>query len=572
MLEEHGALDNLRRVVGGDAPRRGMRFSDSDVHKTLEAVAWELGREHDDELRAWFDDTVALLEAVQDDDGYLDSFFQSADAPRERWSWFEHGHELYCLGHLVQAAIAARRALGDRSLLAVALRFVDHAEARFGGEQSSVVCGHPEIETALVELFRLTGDERHLRFATRLVDRRGRGFLDDPAMGARYFQDDVPARDAHIMRGHAVRALYLAAGTVDVALETGDEPLLESARRQWDDLVARRMHVTGGAGSRHSDEAFGDAFELPADRAYAETCAGVALVQWAWRMHLATGEARFLDVLETALWNAVAVGVDGAGTRFRYSNPLQVRPDGAAATSRQPWFECACCPPNLARLVASIEHCLASTDGETIFVSTLASMRVDLDGATLEVTTDAPRDGTVRLRAHGALPVVAVRVPAWASDVRVEVDDRAVEPRVDAGWLRLPGGFGEAVVRIALEPRVLAPHPRADALRGSVAVARGSIVYCLEQRDNDVDVDAAELVGGVRARGADDATWLGPVLRARAAVDVRDPDALPLYDERPQARGERESARLTLRPYATWGEGDPGAMRVWMPVAAVDPI
>lgn len=579
MLERDGALDNVRRLVGrSDAPFRGMVFQDSDIGKTLEAVAWELGRRDDPELRRFYDETVALLEEAQEDDGYLDSAFQRADRVQERWSDLTAGHELYVAGHLIQAAIAARRAIGDDRLLGVALRLADLIVTRFGAADSGAVDGHPEIEYALVELFRLTGRQEYLDLARAFIDRRGHGWLGSAHFGSGYLQDDVPVRDTTVLRGHAVRAIYLAAGATDVAIETGDAELLAVMRAQWADLLSRRSYITGGAGSRHRDESFGDAYELPPDRAYAETCAGIALLHWAWRMLLATGEAGFGDAFETALYNVVAAGVSDDGEHFFYSNPLQLRADHIAgqeeATARRrDWYACACCPPNLMRTFASIESYLAVARDGGVGIVNYAPARISLDTpagrAALEIETAYPADGAVRIRVTaGAGGPLALRFPGWAAGAELRVDGAAREVAPVDGWLVVEEGLRAGTVvelTLPMSAEVVAAHPRADAIRGTVAVRRGPVVYCLEQTDNAGDVEAMSVDPTAAPEPTGDATELGPLLRATGTVRSGDADA-PLYA--PYAvRGAGAPAALRLRPYATWGNGAPGAMRVWIPTS-----
>jgi DUF1680 family protein len=642
-LEASGAVDNLRRVAGrADAAFRGPVFADSDVHKTLEALAWELGHGDDPALRSFYDATVELLEAAQDADGYLDSAFQipgddrdpradhAAEHPREvraRWTDFAFGHELYCAGHLIQAAVAAVRSLGDERLLGVATRVADLIVRRFGVPDSPVYPGHPEVEYALVELSRLTGRREYLDTASAFIDRRGAGWLGEDVFGRAYYQDDAPLRETTIMRGHAVRALYLASGAADVYLETGDPTLLRALEAQWDDLVTRRSYVTGGTGSRHRDEAFGDAYELPSDRAYAETCAGIAVLHWAWRMYLATGGAKYGDFFETALYNVVADGIGERGDCFFYSNPLQLRADHLsvqeeAAAHRLDWYFCACCPPNLMRTFASLEGYLAGVReavGDTDELQVMQYTRSRLEAVVgetrvlVDVDTDYPVDGRVRLTviegfaesSADSAGTLALRMPGWCRDARVAVngagarvavddadarvavddadarvavdgagarvavDGSAIDLEVHDGWLRLPGALVTGTIvelELDLTPQVLVADDRVDAVRGAVAVRRGPVVYCAEQRDNPAEVDRIAIDPASSLTETGETTELGPVLRAAGTVTDRGEDDA-LYSTWGGARPAAHPVELRLRPYATWGNGDPGAMRVWIPVA-----
>jgi DUF1680 family protein len=363
-LEDAGNFGNLRAAAGrSDEPYRGMVFADSDVYKWLEAIGWELARRPDDHLARSADTTIELIADAQYDDGYLNSYYQVA---QPGWSNLTHDHELYCAGHLIQAAVAQSRGRGDHHLLTVARRFVDLIETVFTGDRRPSTPGHPEIEMALVELYRLTREPRHLALAEHFVDQRGHGQLRSGHFGSSYFQDHIPVREATEVAGHAVRALYLAAGVTDIYLETSEPQLLEAIRAQWHDMAARKSYVTGGLGAHHQDEAFGDPYELPPDRCYGETCAAIASIMWNWRMLLVTGDARHADLIERTLYNGFLVGLALDGRGFSYVNPLQVRDQHRDPVERgalrQPWYECACCPPNVMRLLASLDDYLATTD------------------------------------------------------------------------------------------------------------------------------------------------------------------------------------------------------------------
>ena len=422
-LERSGTLDNLRLAAGGDGHYRARAdtsgatfpFLDSDVYKWLEAVAWELGRAPDPGLAAAADQAIGLVAAAQRPDGYLNSYVQVVGdgVPYQDLAW---GHELYCTGHLIQAAVAWHRALDDDRLLAVAVRAADQVDRELGPGGRDGVDGHPGIEMGLVELTRVTGDRRYLALAARLLDLRGHGLLGDGRFGAAYWQDHQPVREAATVAGHAVRQLYLDCGAVDVAVELGDDGLLDAVQRRWRDLVRTRTYLTGGMGSRHRDESFGDPFELPPDRAYAETCASIAGVMLGWRLLLATGEASYADAIERAMYNGVLPGLSLSGTRFFYVNPLQRRTRRAAEPpgqgARAPWYPCACCPPNLMRLLSSWQQYLASSDDTGVQLHQYASadLQADLAGGPvrLSVRTGYPW--------HGRVTVRVVEAPAASLD------------------------------------------------------------------------------------------------------------------------------------------------------------
>ena len=334
-LEREGWLGNFDAAVEGRLPadRRGREFADTEIYKLLEALAWEYGRTRDSGINDRFERIAARVVAAQEPDGYLNTYFGRPGQP-ERYSDLEWGHELYSFGHLIQAGVARARTTGEDDFVRAVRRAADHVCATFGPDGIQSVCGHPEIEPALVELYRVTGERRYLEQARLFVERRGHQTLDDIAYGRSYFQDDVPVRDADVLRGHAVRALYLSAGATDVAVETDDADLLAALRRQWDATIARRTYLTGGMGSRHQDEAFGEDFVLPADRAYSETCAGVGSIMFSWRLLLASGDARYADLIERTLYNVVATSPSRDGKRFFYANTLHLRELGRRARRR----------------------------------------------------------------------------------------------------------------------------------------------------------------------------------------------------------------------------------------------
>lgn len=577
-LEASGTADNVRRVVGessGDFV--GLWFADSDVYKTLEAVAWDQlrGVDRTAAVDAWVD----LLERAQREDGYLDSYYQ-VEKPGTTFAELRDGHELYCLGHLAQAGVAWQRATGDSRLLDVAVRFADLAVERLGDDPLGV-CGHPEVETALVELYRSTGRQEYLDLATAMLDRRGRGALAGGHFGPRYYVDHEPVRSATEATGHAVRQVYLATGMVDVYLETGDRELLDAAVRLWDSAHHGKTYVTGGLGARHRDESFGDPYELPAERAYAETCAAIADVHWSWRLLLATGDSRYADAIERALLNAVPAGMAATGDAFFYANPLQVRTghvedpgDEDSFVHRVPWYTCACCPPNVARLGASLQHYVATVDDGGLTLHQLAAADVSLPGGVVTVRTRYPWDGGVDVHVPAGLggTRLRLRVPGWCERWTLTLDGRRVAAAPVLGYVAVsvPDGGGHVRLELDMPARLLAPHPRVDAVRGCVVAVRGPVVHALEQADlpvgtvlEDVRIDpATPLEVGGPVPGLD-----VPVLRARGVL-TGPPDEGAAHPQ--TGAGVAEGGvpvALTLVPYARWGNRGTGAMRVWVPVA-----
>ena len=588
-MERVGWIGNFSAAVEGRVhrDRRGREFADSDVYKLLEAMAWAAGSGADPALDTQIAALTETIAPAQEADGYLNTAF-GRPGQQPRYSDLEWGHELYCYGHLIQAGVAQARARGEGELAKIARRAADHVCATFGPGGTEGVCGHPEIETALVELARATGEQRYLDQAALFVARRGHRTLADIEFGRAYFQDDVPVRDATVLRGHAVRALYLAAGAVDVAVEIGDEDLLAAVERQWEATVARRTYLTGGMGSHHRDESFGDDFVLPPDRAYSETCAGVASVMLSWRLLLATGDPRYADLAERTLFNVVATSPSEDGRTFFYPNTLHRRRRGtvppldaesprAESSLRAPWFAVSCCPTNVARTLAALPAYLATADDGGIQLHQYADAEIATSLASgqtvaLRVRTDYPSGGSVTVRV-GRSPdhpwTLSLRVPSWTRGATAWL--------VDPDGVRRPAAPGTAEVtrvfrpgdEIRLElpvtPRWIGADPRVDAVRGTLAVQRGPLVYCAESVDlpGGRDVDVVRVDPSAEPEDGPDDTVVVP---GEIAVPGQQHDAPWPYrtiDEDLAPAADRE--RIDLVPYHSWANRGPSTMRVWLP-------
>ena len=393
------------------------------------------------------------------------------------------GHELYCAGHLIQAGIAFARATGDVTLLTIARRFADLIDEVFTGGAEPGTDGHPEIEVALVELYRQTGEQRYLELAGTLVDRRGHGQFAGGRFALPYYQDAEPVREARTIVGHAVRALYLAAGVTDLYAENGDEVLLQVMLAQWDDLVSGKTYLTGGVGSRHSGESIGESHELPPDLAYCETCAAIASIMWSWRLLLVTGEARFADLIERTLYNGFLSGTSLDGRSFFYVNPLQ-SPGGHA---RETWNPVACCPPNIMRLLASLGHYLASTSdaGIQLHQYTPSTIRAAAPGGEpveLRVETSYPWAGTVTVEvveAPGTEWTLALRVPGWAHGSTVDGEPVAaglhvLQRDIDLGGIEVDAGVARGGENAAHGSTRCAAASRSSEGRSSIASRRST--------------------------------------------------------------------------------------------------
>jgi DUF1680 family protein len=539
-------------------------------------MAWEIGRTADPALEERFGSIVARVGAAQEPDGYLNTMF-GRPGQGARWSDLEWGHELYCLGHLFQAAGARVRTRpdADDGLVEIARRAADMVCEVFGKSGIESVCGHAEIEPGLVELARVTGEDRYLDQAALFVERRGHGVLADIELGRAYYQDDVPVREATVLRGHAVRAGYLSAGAVDVAVERDDDELLDALAAQWDATVARRTYITGGQGSHHEGEAFGEDWVLPPDRAYSETCAGVASIMFSHRLLLARGLPRYADLVERTLFNVVATSPSAAGTAFFYANTLHRRTPGevippdeasprASSSLRAPWFAVTCCPPNVARTLAGLARYVATADEEGVQLHQFVPCSIRTGEIELEVETDYPRDGTVRVRVgrDAESPwTLTLRVPAWATGAQL-VDGEHPAAAAEPGTVSVRRAFraGDVVeLRLPVAPRFTAPDPRIDAVRGCVAVERGPEVLCLESVDLPWEDTAAVLVDpAVAPREQDGAV----VVRMRPTSR---PDGAWPYGQ-PATDGVGEAVDVPLVAYHDWAERGPSTMRVWLPV------
>ncbi len=576
-LEGSGVLDNFRRVAGAvDRPHRGWVFADSDLYKWIEAAAWVLSQAGDPGLERRVDVALGLVEGAQHSDGYVNTYY-SLERAGARFTDLRDQHELYSAGHLMQAAVAHHRATGSDRLLRAARRFADLLCRVFGPADAgrrSAVDGHEEVEMGLVELTRETGDRRYLELATFFVSARGHGLLDGGRFGRAYYQDHTAFRALDSMDGHAVRALYYCAGVSDLYLETGDPTLLATLARLFERMVERQVYVSGGLGARYEGESFGADFELPNARAYTETCAAVGSMMWCHRMLAATGDPRYADLIETTLYNALLPGWSLDGLRYFYVNPLQ----DAGGHRRQPWHSCACCPPNLARTLASLPGYVYGAAEDALYVHLYAesAAEVELGGGPVRVVqrTRYPWDGKVALELDGAGAfALRLRVPAWCGAAQLSVNgvraDVPLAPGTYAEVHRRWAGGDRVELALAMPVRALESHPHVLENTGRVALARGPLVYCLEGVDHaglellDVEIDPEEAI---------EARWeperLSGVVALHGGARVRPPGARwrgHLYRPAGAAPApERRGVPFTAVPYFAWANREPGPLQVWL--------
>ncbi|WP_436931524.1 glycoside hydrolase family 127 protein [Halosimplex halobium] len=596
-LAESGTLENFRRVIDGKSGGfQGMWFQDSDAYKWLEAASYELAKADDPDLRERVDEVIDLVARAQEGSGYINTYFQLVE-PDNRWTNLNIMHELYCAGHLIEAAVAHHEATGETSLLDVAVAFADHIDDTFGDEIDGVP-GHEGIELALVRLYRVTDEERYLDLAQYFVDLRGHddrlqwelehsdeiggASWDDgaliPAEGGgslllddegeyvgTYAQAQAPVREQEAVEGHSVRATYLYAGVADLLAERDDDELRAALDRLWANMTEKRMYVTGGIGSAHRHEGFTEDYDLPNESAYAETCAAVGSVFWTQRLFELDPDPAYADLVERTLYNGFLAGVGMDGEEFFYVNPLASDGDH----HRSGWFTCACCPPNAARLFASLGQYVYSTAGGELYVTQYVGSHLSttVDGTAVDLDQESalPWDGEVTLdiEADGAVPV-NLRIPEWAAGATVTVDGGEVG-HDGSGFVRLERDWdGERVeVTLEQEPEFVAAHPEVEADAGRLAVERGPLVYCAEAVDNERPLHhyAVDETGALEASHDADRLDGVTVLEADATVPDRDGWDGELY--RSVEETEREETDLELVPYYAWDNRDPGAMAVW---------
>jgi DUF1680 family protein len=577
-------------------------FWDSDVAKWIEAAAYSLATHPDAELDALLDDAIAKIAGAQQPDGYLNIYF-TVVAPQQRWANLHVHHELYCAGHLMEAAVAHYQATGKRSLLDVMTRYADHIASVFGDGpgQRPGTCGHEEIELALVKLYHATGEERYLRLSEFFLNQRGQTpsvfaheFAPGESFDTSYCQDHLPVREQGEVTGHAVRAMYLYSGMADVAGETGDEGLLRACERLWDHLTLKNMYLTGGIGATRRNEGFTSDYDLPNDTAYCETCAAIGLVFWAHRMLQLTADSRYADTMERALYNGTISGVSLDGARFFYENPLE----SAGHHHRQDWFGCACCPPNIARLIASFGgYVYSQTEADAyvhLYVRGQGKLQVVGQELTIHQETQYPWDGAVRLTLDLPQPAtfaLNLRLPNWCSGATLTVDGEPVgieahltsrrpgiparqeETGKDACPTRMEGGYvrldrawaGTEVIELTLPMPVQRAyaHPEVRADAGLVALQRGPVVYCVEAADNAVPLHRLTLPRDATFVLRHEPDLLGgvAVIEADALEEVPGDWDGKLYSSRPDTR---QPTRLVAVPYCTWDNREPGQMRVWL--------
>lgn len=584
-IVETGRIQHFLDVADGKTgTHRGYRFNDSDVYKWLEAAAYSQVLRPNPEIQLAIDQAVKAIIEAQDADGYIFTLVQ-LNKPDWKWRNLVHMHEMYCIGHLIEACIALNQA-GDSRLMPVAMKAVECITDTFGPGKRVGSCGHPEIELALYRLWQETGQKKFADLADWMIDCRGQrpspfeAEFENPTENCivsldrccewkdgkyygEYLQDDRTIREQDTIVGHSVRAGYLYAAAQLSAARRQDHPLQAALDRIWGNLVERRMYVTGGIGSTGDGEGFTADYDLPNLNAYAETCAGIALAMWARRTFEANPSTDPLDVLERVIFNGVLSGISQDTTKYFYDNPLESR----ANTERRPWFECACCPPNIARVIASITDYALQTDSKTLYLAFPIECEFELkNGLVINIQTSYPHKGETKIIVKATKPTryrIAVRIPDWAEEVTTTLPGAQPAEYEDgfAVFDEVWEGERTLAVEFEMEPRIISSHPRVLDNLGRVAIQYGPSIYCAEslteaEAPQRTSLDLSEEI----QLGASRTKFGAPTLEVQALRQMDDDGPLYEFDQEPKYA----QTTLKLIPYREWNSSGKSFMQVWL--------
>jgi DUF1680 family protein len=583
LFETNGIIDNFRRVSGHkDVPRRGPLYTDSDVYKWLEAVGFVLQTKDNPELRKSAEAVIDEIAAAQEPSGYINTYF-TKEHLAERHQNMRGGHELYCLGHLIQAGIAWQRATGERKLLDVGIRMIEYLIKNFGPGKQPIYEGHPEMELASIELYRTTGDRRYLNFAGYLLggDERNRAQLRPSDVI--YLFTAVPFTSRTKLEGHAVRAMYACSGATDYYLETGEESYRQTLANLWEDMTRRKQYLTGGVGSRAAGEAFGEPYELPNQQAYTESCAAIGTMFWNWRMMQADPKSQYMNNFERALYNGANSGLSLAGNLYCYRNPLELtgNPDDKI---RNPWYDTTCCPPNLQRILASLPGYFYSTSKEGLWVHLFHNSTLDwkLEDGTpvrLRQATEYPWKGRVEFTVEPASArefTLFIRRPSWSGAPRITVAGGSFPNTMANGYYTIrrtwkPGD--RVVLDMDVSPRLTVANPYLREDLGKVAVERGPLVYAMEGIDQPGGSSVFDWTLDLRGQDPKFSEEWKPdllggiqVLKVSAWQNPEPGTAQPLYFDWNISRARTpQRGQITLIPYYTFHNREITSMQVWIP-------
>ncbi len=547
-----GRMQNFINASARKGQHSGIFFDDSDVYKALEGMAYSLAVNPDPALEAKADEWIGHIAGAQLDDGYINTYYTLTGLDR-RWTDMDR-HEMYCAGHLIEAGVAYYKATGKRTLLDVGQRMADYMMTVFGPDKRHWVPGHEEIELALVKLYGVTGQEKYLDFAYWLLEERGHGYgskgPDGGVWSTEYYQDAVPVKELADISGHAVRCMYLYCGMADVAALVPWTGYVDALHRLWDDVVLRNMYITGGIGSSAHNEGFTEDYDLPNLEAYCETCASVGMVLWNHRMNQFTGDSKYADVMERAMYNGVISGVSLKGDTFFYVNPLE----SEGTHHRQRWYGTACCPSQISRFLPSVGNYVYGVSDDAVwvnlFIGGTAEFATEGGGKPVRITqeTDYPWDGKVTITVEGGRNTgkeLRIRIPGWCREWTVSVNGSAVNPRIETGYAVIPRwkSGDEIVLDMDMPVEMVSADPRVTADAGKRAVRRGPLVYCAEETDNP-DFSSLSLSPDTEFSVEKAPDMLG-------GIDV--------------IRATDAGHGMTFIPYFLWDNRSPGRMLVWLP-------
>ncbi len=565
--EKTGRINNFAYIAKeSKEPFRGHVFHDSDVVKVMEGVAYSLATHPDKELEARLEQIIGWMAKGQLPDGYMNSYFIATDI-KKRWTGMQHAHELYCAGHLFEAAVAHYEATGRKTFLDVARKYADHIDSVFGPDKRHEIDGHPESELALIKLWRATGEERYLKLAQFIVEEHGQAKTHK--LYGTYCQDHKPIREQDEAVGHCVRAMYFYSGVTDLAMIAGDQGYVAALEKLWQDIVTRKMYITGSIGVQHHGEGFAKPYLLPNYDAYCETCAAIGMVFWNHRMMLLHGEGRFADIVERNLYNGLMSAVSLDGMKCFYVNPLASRGN----QHRSPWHGCSCCPTNMVRFLPALGQYIygASAAGDAVYVAqyVAGSGTVALKDGKVKLTqkTRYPWDGGVQIAVEPqgvADFAVCVRIPDWCEGATVKLNGQAVEAKPEKGFapLRRTWKAGDVVeLDLPMPIRQVASDPNVEENRACLAIQRGPVVYCLEGCDHRASVSQITIPKGANLEARFEADLLGGVvaikgLSERQGFELKDDGSIVAVS------GVMD---ITAVPYFAWDNREPGEMVVWVP-------
>jgi uncharacterized protein len=590
------AIENFRIAAGEkEGDFEGMVFQDSDLMKWLEAVAYSLETDPDPELEKKADDVIDLLEKAQQEDGYLDTYFILKE-PDKKWANLRDWHELYCAGHMIEAAVAYYEVTGKDKFLNIVCRFADLIDSIFGEGKILGYPGHQEIELALLKLYRVTQNERYLKLSYYFIDQRGKQphYFDSEKEKRgetadfwwnndyAYQQADLPVREQTHAAGHAVRAMYMYTAMADLAAETNDESLKRASEILWENVTQTQMYITGGIGSAEFGEAFSIDYDLPNDTCYTETCASIGLVFWANRMLNLEKNGIYTDVMERALYNGTISGMDLDGKKFFYVNPLEVHPEVSRHRGdhkhvkpvRQKWYACACCPPNLARMIASIGRYIYSVEEQTayvhLFVGSETELKMGNHKVVLSQQTTYPWNGQTQITVlpeQSSTFTLSVRIPGWCKKASLSVNGEPMDltNSIKKGYAyitRLWKKDDQVELNFDMPIEKVRSHPKVKENLGKVALQRGPVVYCLEEVDNGPDLSSLSLSSESELEASYESNLLdGIVTISGTANRIEASESHALYTTNTYSI---KTTPFKAIPYYAWCNREPGEMIVWV--------